>query len=587
MKRITGLIISEPQIISVNKSFDSYALQLDLMTQGMKQTLKTSVVNSEGIIAAIESKVKPGRLVEFGLTAAGEIVVAKNPADTFNVLFARDLRTSSDPLFKECPFIFDPKDYGVELSNGILAAAGWVTGKGSDTITIGDGNTFSEDYTVSDKVQVYEIDGSNYNNSRVSMLDAVPVSSTDTRKQVYLIFDQDYSNSKSAKVIEIYYFAIDVTMPTDRSIMSAPWEYGHGPFNLLGEVYCVGDKNAELYLFNTSQGLVLLDTGWSSSAYQYYINIQKLGFDPRNLAYILLSHAHLDHFGTINQFVKMNGKVKVLMSQADYPYLISQKTDIRIDGFYKYGEYLDFGNIKLRPIFTPGHTPGATSFIFEIPYRGRIYKAGYMGGFGHNGLTSDDLKNSSDPATVLKRRRQFRDSLMNLQQNETVDFVAPQHINHYPILDKLAAGVTGVNPFVDLDNTDVSQFVKQMERRIEVIKSIIAVNGPKSAPLTGVAGFIVSEPKVIPGWGSEITYRELNKAPCIYFVQANIITDYNNENRILRTTAVKTLDDALVIKSQIRLGDYVKFDLNTEEDIVVAAVPEKTFTVLAEESIGT
>jgi len=81
-----------------------------------------------------------------------------------------------------------------------------------------------------------------------------------------------------------------------------------------------------------------------------------------------------------------------------------------------------FGNIRLKLIHTPGHTDGAVSFIFDISYQGKPYKAGYMGGYGTNGMSSADLKKSSNPAQVLLRRQQLLESLLQLQQNETVDF---------------------------------------------------------------------------------------------------------------------------------------------------------------------
>lgn len=573
-----GMVVAEPEILSAQ---EGVVIRVEVMTQGTKKAIQTGTAVSQEAGEKIQALLRQGNLYEFQLNQQGDVVVAKEPLGTFRTLYSRG--KAKDPLnwIADSAFVFDTKDYGMELDNGLLTAAGWIMAKTGNTITVGDGSTFSETYAVSPGVKVYAIDGGDYARSSISSFEAVQSSIPEKRTQAYVIFDRTYRESKEAQVVELYYFAADVPMPAtskERYIMNAPWQWGHEPFNLLGDVYCVGDKQVEIYLFNTEKGTVLLDTGWPNSAYQYFINIKKLGFDPRKIDYILLSHAHMDHYGALKEFARMNPVAKVLMSAEDYPYLLEQKADVRIDGFFQYGKELDFGNIKLKPILTPGHTDGTVSFVFDIPYGGKRYTAGYMGGYGINTLTKEWLQNSDSGGIRqggreqgLLRRLQFRDSLMRLQQNEEVDFVATQHLSQYPMLEKWRKRTAGVNPFVDLQAPDKSQFIKQLEIRVRDIDELILADGPKLEPLSDVGGYIVSEPKIIPGWGKEISHPDVDTPPNVYCVQVNILTDTDHRSTVYRTQEMASLQAAEEVKETLWLKAHVRFDLDDAGKIVLPA----------------
>jgi hypothetical protein len=71
-------------------------------------------------------------------------------------------------------------------------------------------------------------------------------------------------------------------------------------------LYNVGDNYTCIYLFVGADGtLSLLDMGNSTAAYQYPLNVAKLGFDPRKVTNIFLTHGHADHYGAYYEFVKM------------------------------------------------------------------------------------------------------------------------------------------------------------------------------------------------------------------------------------------------------------------------------------------
>src|SRR5262249_1892353 len=67
------------------------------------------------------------------------------------------------------------------------------------------------------------------------------------------------------------------------------------PFKIFDNVSYVGLKEYGSYLITTSQGLILIDATFDHTAPLILDNIRTLGFDPKNVKYLLITHAHGDH----------------------------------------------------------------------------------------------------------------------------------------------------------------------------------------------------------------------------------------------------------------------------------------------------
>ena len=72
------------------------------------------------------------------------------------------------------------------------------------------------------------------------------------------------------------------------------------------------------YLLETSEGLVLVDTGLPGSEAAILGAMHELGYAPHQLAHIVLTHAHADHIGSVAALVSITG-AKTWMHQADIP----------------------------------------------------------------------------------------------------------------------------------------------------------------------------------------------------------------------------------------------------------------------------
>src|SRR5690349_23591160 len=67
------------------------------------------------------------------------------------------------------------------------------------------------------------------------------------------------------------------------------------PFKVFDNLYYVGVGYVGSWLVTTNQGLILIDTLEGAYKEHPLEGIRKLGFDPANIKYVILTHYHLDH----------------------------------------------------------------------------------------------------------------------------------------------------------------------------------------------------------------------------------------------------------------------------------------------------
>ena len=66
-----------------------------------------------------------------------------------------------------------------------------------------------------------------------------------------------------------------------------PWDGYMEPFKIVDSVYYVGVYQVCTHLIDTGDGLFLIDAGYSNCLYMIIDSIHRLGFDPRDIKYIL------------------------------------------------------------------------------------------------------------------------------------------------------------------------------------------------------------------------------------------------------------------------------------------------------------
>ena len=71
------------------------------------------------------------------------------------------------------------------------------------------------------------------------------------------------------------------------------------PFKAFDNLYYVGPGFVSVWLLTTSEGGILIDAAQEPYVDHIVDSIKKVGFDLKNIKYILLTHGHLDHFGGV------------------------------------------------------------------------------------------------------------------------------------------------------------------------------------------------------------------------------------------------------------------------------------------------
>ncbi len=90
-----------------------------------------------------------------------------------------------------------------------------------------------------------------------------------------------------------------------------------------------------------------------------------------NLKYILITHAHYDHLGGVNQFsvpVYISKLEKELLENDEYNYAnhFEQKSYFaKVDFKFFEEKFIAFNNYKIEIINTPGHTKGGVCFLVD------------------------------------------------------------------------------------------------------------------------------------------------------------------------------------------------------------------------------
>jgi glyoxylase-like metal-dependent hydrolase (beta-lactamase superfamily II) len=139
-------------------------------------------------------------------------------------------------------------------------------------------------------------------------------------------------------------------------------------------------KPSAVYVIETSDGLVLVDSGLDADAASLKSEMAKLGLDWTRLRAILLTHVHGDHTCGADALRSATG-AKVYAGAGDAPVLKSGQPTEAFYGTYfmpnhrphpttvdvalKGGETIAFGDTRIRALATPGHSPGSICYLLE------------------------------------------------------------------------------------------------------------------------------------------------------------------------------------------------------------------------------
>ena len=90
------------------------------------------------------------------------------------------------------------------------------------------------------------------------------------------------------------------------------------PFRIFDNLYWLGTRQHSSWALQTSDGLIIIDTNFAWATEPEIIEgLTKLGLNPRDIKFVVISHAHGDHDQGAAELQKRFG-AKVVMGAADW-----------------------------------------------------------------------------------------------------------------------------------------------------------------------------------------------------------------------------------------------------------------------------
>lgn len=151
------------------------------------------------------------------------------------------------------------------------------------------------------------------------------------------------------------------------------------PEKIFGRSYLVGFKGLSVALIDTGAGLVLIDGALPQAAPAILANVRKLGFNPKDIKFILSTEPHFDHAGGLAALARDTGATVVASARSadglrsgtlakDDPQLgyggrWPRVTRLRV---VRDGEVIRLGRTAITAHATPGHTMGSMSWSWQV-----------------------------------------------------------------------------------------------------------------------------------------------------------------------------------------------------------------------------
>ncbi|HEV2540541.1 MAG TPA: subclass B3 metallo-beta-lactamase [Frateuria sp.] len=203
-----------------------------------------------------------------------------------------------------------------------------------------------------------------------------------------------------------------------QAIYGQPWNTPQKPFRIYGNTWYVGPHGLSALIVDTGHGLALFDGDLPASAALIEANIRTLGFRVRDVKWIFNSHAHADHAGGIAALQRDSGAQVLASVQGARALELggADPSDPQYSLALAYpavghvrpvrdGETLQLGDVAIIAHYTPGHTPGSTSWTWDSCSEGHCLHMVYADSL--TALGSSGFRYSDHPQRV----KAFRQSI--------------------------------------------------------------------------------------------------------------------------------------------------------------------------------
>jgi metallo-beta-lactamase class B len=252
------------------------------------------------------------------------------------------------------------------------------------------------------------------------------------------------------------------------------WSDAAPPARIFGNTYYVGTCGISVLLVTSRKGHVLIDGATDKAVPSILNNIRGLGFDPRDVRFIVGSHEHLDHMGGFAALKAATG-AKLLVSAAARPVIETGKTDaddpqlgiipdmkpVPVDGILTFDPepgMIITGKptrvMSLTPHPTPGHTSGGTSWTWQSCEGTKCATFAYVDSM--TPVSADNYRFADHPDRVAP----FRETFDRVEKLPCDILVTP-----HPGVSNLFELLRGAQPLID--GAACRNLVQAMRKRLD------------------------------------------------------------------------------------------------------------------------
>lgn len=189
------------------------------------------------------------------------------------------------------------------------------------------------------------------------------------------------------------------------------WSDAAPPAHIYGNVYMVGTCGITSLLITSPKGHFLIDGATAEAASGIAENIRKLGFEPKDVRYLLATHEHVDHAGGLAELKRITGAKFVTRAEAKAAMesgtpgptdpqlgLLPPFEGVKADLILRDSQTLRLGQQELTMITTPGHTPGGTSWTWKSCEGAVCQQIVYSDSL--NAVSADTYRFTDNPAYI-------------------------------------------------------------------------------------------------------------------------------------------------------------------------------------------
>jgi metallo-beta-lactamase class B len=164
-------------------------------------------------------------------------------------------------------------------------------------------------------------------------------------------------------------------------------QWYHDPVKVFDNMYVFSTEDVNAWAIQTSDGIIMIDATYEYSVKELIADaMPKVGLDPKQIKYVVVTHGHGDHSAGV-KYLQDNFGARVLMSEQDWNLLaqpargnfagapVPKKDMVATDG-----QKLTLGDTTITLYVTPGHTLGTISLVIPVKDKGVAHNAAFWGG---------------------------------------------------------------------------------------------------------------------------------------------------------------------------------------------------------------